>query len=344
MNIVALGDINDGCFYHRCVLPMAFFDLPKENRLITNSLEDQSIFDRADIIFINRGLYQLPAEALDWKRSKCGFKIVLDLDDWWELDPHHIGYNEYREGHAQLTIDNIKVADLVTVTHDRLADKVRPYNANVVVMNPGLPYGVGQFEVPKAPSESGCTRFVYCGSMTHERDLELLRHPMKRVYGDKQLRDRMHMTFTGYTDAKECKHIADKMLHSFTHGLKMKGNIRGTLPVSEYMALYSETDVSIIPLLDTEFNSMKSCLKILEAAAARNSVIVSGVHPYRDFEGLVEYVNRQTDWYKTFRYMADMRVKGIRDEIAADLRSHCESNYDVRVINKRRLATFAEII
>lgn len=339
MRVIGFGD-KEGCFYHRIWLPIGFLPIPREDKLVTNDVSNPDILKDWDIVYINRGLWEWDAEILSNFRKRYGFKLVIDLDDWWELDPFHIGYNAYKADFAKRTTDNLAVADIVTCTHERLAEKIRRYNKNVHVVRPALPYGSGQFDVKKDPSDK--MRVVYCGSLTHEKDVDILRFPMQRVQGDKALRDNLHMVFSGYTDDPAYKSIADRMLHSFTCGLKIPGEIRGHREVYEYMNLYEDTDVSLIPLLPTEFNSMKSCLKILEGAAAGDAVVVSRVDPYLGFpEDAVCYVDSQKDWYGYLKAL--VKFPSERKRIAQKLREYCESEYNMEDVSKQRLDLFNNI-
>ena len=340
MKILGLSDKNDGCSYHRVMLPLGYLPIPKEDKLITNVLSDD-VFSRGwDIVWFNRGVYDRPAEQMADLRKKHGFKLVVDMDDWWELDPFHIGYDAYKLEYGKLTIANIEVADLVTCTHERLAEKISRYNKNVHVVRPALPYGEGQFDVNCDPSE--VTRVVYCGSLTHQKDVDLLRFPMQRVQGDKSLRDKLHMVFSGYTDDPGYKPIADRMLHAFTCGLKIPGEIRGHREVHEYMNLYEDTDISMIPLIATEFNSMKSCLKVLEAACSDNAVIVSKVDPYLGFpKDTVCYVEGQSDWYGYLKTLS--KFPGERKRLATKLRQYCESEYNMADVSNERLTLFKNL-
>jgi hypothetical protein len=340
VRVLGIGD-KEGCFYHRVWMPMGFLPIPREDKLVTNDVSNPEILKGWDILYINRGLWEWDAERLVEFRKEYGFKLVVDLDDWWELDPFHIGYNAYKADFAKRTTDNLTIADLVTCTHERLAEKIRRYNKNVVVVRPALPYGQGQFEVKKDPSEK--MRVVYCGSLTHEKDVDLLRFPMQRVNSDSKLKDSLFMVFSGYTDDPNYKTIADRMLHAFTCGLKIPGEIRGHREVMEYMNLYDDTDVSLIPLLPTEFNSMKSCLKILEAAASNNAVVVSKVDPYLGFPNdTVCYVDSQKDWYGYLKALAQFPSERLR--FANRLREYCEATYNMEDVSKERYTHFKNLL
>jgi hypothetical protein len=339
MEILGVGAKNDGCSYHRIFLPIAYMD--KTRGKITNNLAEDG-FDGWDILYLNRLIYNMPTEHLKGLRDKYGFKLVVDMDDHWVLNHGHILKELYDSELTPKVIECMKLADLVTCTHERLYKEIKDLTGGRVEVLPNaLPYGDGQFMVKKEPAEK--MRIVYCGGLTHRDDMRLLKNPMKRVSDDKPLSNKLHMVFGGYSDQKEAKPICDDMLHSFTNGLKIPGEIRGARHVFEYMEIYEDTDVSIVPLLESKFNANKSNLKVLEAAACNNACIVSKVHPYLGFpDDTVLYVERQGDWYKHIKFLVDN--PNARLDYAARLREYCEEHFNLFKVSKTRREVFDNLI
>jgi glycosyltransferase involved in cell wall biosynthesis len=330
MEILGIGAKNDGCSYHRVFLPVAYMD--KTRGKITNNL-NEDVFDGWDILLINRLIYNFSIEQLKSLKHKFGFKFVVDMDDHWILNHGHILKDLYDSDLTPKVIDCMKFADLVTCTHERLAADISHINPNVEVLPNALPYGDGQFSVKCEASDK--MRIIWCGGLTHQQDMRLLKNPMKRVATDSSLSKKVHMVFGGYTDQKDAKPIADDMLHSFTCGLKIPGEIRGARHVFEYMEIYEDTDVSVVPLLPSKFNSSKSNLKVLEAAACGNACIVSRVDPYLGFpEDTVLYVDNQADWYRHIKYLADN--PNARIDRAAKLQEYCHEHYNLFTVSKKR--------
>jgi glycosyltransferase involved in cell wall biosynthesis len=119
------------------------------------------------------------------------------------------------------------------------------------------------------------------------------------------------------------------MVSIMTVGLKIPGVIIPARTPWDYMEMYEQMDIVVIPLQDTPFNRMKSNLKILEAAAKRLPVVVPRVHPYLDFpEDIVCYVDSQGDWYRHMnRLVRDPEERKARGQMLHD---YCRANYDVR--------------
>jgi glycosyltransferase involved in cell wall biosynthesis len=322
MRIIGLIDEHSGPAYHRIKLPLLLMDGPDCH--LTNVLREEELQKGCDLLYISRyAQHNKLQQVLDWKND-YEFKLVVDVDDYWILDTHHILYERWKENNIpQLFIDYIKASDAVTTTHERLREKILPYNSNVEIFPNAIPLGYEQFNINKTQCDK--VRFFWQGSQTHRRDIELLRNPLKRCSDLNIL-----MVLAGYS-----KGYADwdEMASAYTNSLRLNGAILPGTNVNEYYKNYEYCDVALIPLLDTTFNNMKSNLKILEAAAAGAPVIVSKVNPYLNFEG-VNYVTSQQDWYKFIKMYA--KNKGMMYEQGEALFYYCNEHYNFYKINELR--------
>jgi glycosyltransferase involved in cell wall biosynthesis len=273
MRIITVGQRNSGVSFHRLFNPVIY--LPKEYAIMTDVLTEEELEKGYDILFINRYMAGMEVEEVVRLREKYGFKLVVDVDDYWNLDAWHILYGKYP---TQKVIDHIKVADLVTCSNNDLAVQIDELNKNWVVIPNALPYGEDQFTDVKTESEK--VRFVYAGSVTHEKDIAILKNPMKRVAGDSMVKNNSTFILCGYSEDKEVVNAWGRMINDYMCGFKVNGYIRGALPVDQYMNFYNEADACLVPLVDSKFNSMKSNLKVLEAATKNAPVICSNVNPY----------------------------------------------------------------
>jgi hypothetical protein len=267
----------------------------------------------------------------EW-RKKYGFKLVVDNDDYWKLDPSHILYERYVLNDVPEQIINwLKIADLCTVTHERLAEEVYAYNQNVEILPNAIPYGEEQFKDYKTESE--LVRLFWSGSGTHGKDMEILRNPMKRINFP------VKTVIAGFNEGE--KPIWDGMIAAFTNGLKLNPKIYNYNEVTSYMAAYCDSDISLIPLIDSKFNSMKSNLKVLETAAKKNPAIVSNVHPYKGFYPAC-HVNSQKDWYYWIKLLT--KDPDARKSYGNALYDYCNKNFNLHEVNKRRFAIYNKLI
>lgn len=328
MRILAVTQKNSGVGYHRIMMPLTY--LKKDYCLITDQLNDEVLEKGFDILVVNRMLNGItPEQLVEW-RNKYNFKLVVDNDDFWNLDVTHPLYLRYQLNNIPDLIKGyIKIADLCTCTHERLADEIYKLNANVHILPNALPYGEEQFLDKKIPSDK--VRFFWSGSDTHQEDLKILREPIKRF---NQLNVKMVMA--GYVE----NDIWNNMAFYFSAGRKLDTQIYRYNEVVNYMTAYGDSDISLIPLKDTYFNSMKSNLKVLETAAKKNPAIVSKVNPYLDLPVL--YVEKQSDWFKHARslvYNADLR-----ESLGQQLYDFCNKHYNLHLINSKRLDIYSKLL
>ena len=269
---------------------------------------------------------------MDAWRTKYGFKLIVDNDDYWYLDPSHILHERYVLNNvSQQIIGWLRIADLCTVTHERLAEEVKPYNTNIEIVPNAIPYGEEQFKDFKKDSE--LVRLFWSGSGTHGKDLEILRNPMKRINFP------VRTVIAGFNEGE--KPIWDGMICAFTNGLKLNPTIYNYNAVTEYMAAYADSDISLIPLIDSKFNSMKSNLKVLETAAKKNPAIVSNVHPYKGFYPAC-HVNSQKDWYYWIKLLT--KDPDARKSYGNALYEYCNKNFNLHEVNKHRFAIYKKLI
>lgn len=326
MRILVITQQNSGVGYHRLMLPIYF--MPKTFALFTDTLTDEVLADGYDILLVNRFIPNVHIDKLKEYKDKYGFKLIIDIDDYWNLDSWHILYNVYP---TDVILEHIKIADLVTCTNELLWNEIRPHNSNVAILPNALPFGEDQFTDIR--TESDKVRFVYVGSITHEKDLKLVQFPLKKVLSDVQLKDKVNFRLCGYDDPNPySRMIWHKMIHYFTAGLKL-GDVQKALQVTEYMNFYNEADCSVVPLVRSRFNVMKSNLKVLEAACKKIPVIVSNVPPYDSCEKAIK-INTQTDWYREIKKVATDSI--YRQESGLANYEWCNEHFNLHKVNEKR--------
>ena len=333
MRILVITKENSGVGYHRLMLPIYF--MPKTFAMFTDVLSEEVLSEGYDIVLINRLIPEMHIDTLKEYREKYGFKLVIDIDDYWHLDSWHILYGAYP---TEAVIEHIKIADLVTCTNELLWNEIRPLNSNVAILPNALPFGEDQFTDVRTQSDK--VRLVYVGSITHEKDLKLVQFPMKKVLSDSTLKSKVNMTICGLDDPNPYSRMVwHKMIHYFTAGLKL-GDVRRALPVREYMNFYNEADCSIVPLVRSRFNVMKSNLKVLEAACKKIPVIVSNVPPYDTCEKAIK-INNQTDWYKEMKKIATDSI--YMQEMGLANFEWCNEHFNLHKVNEKRKQLYASL-
>jgi len=351
MNIIGLNNKNSGCGYHRVIIPLAC--MQDVTTYATNIITEDKI-NGWDIFLYNR-MCQYDSDWNEFKRiMNC--KVVLDLDDYWILPPNHMNYKLYEDSRARIE-NNIRHADMVTVTNKSLYDKVYPLNSNVHIFPNGIPFNLDQFNDNRRIDDR--VRIFWCGSITHEHDIRMLRNPVQKL---KVHADKIKMVIGGWQDATETRErflkneakpiemmaaehseqIWKRMFSAFTAGGSLPyAKLHGTGP-NNYMQMYENADIMVIPLEDSEWHACKSNLKILEAASKRIPCIVSNVLPYSaDGDAPVLWVNSQKDWFSHLNYL--ILNPEARIEYGNKLYEWAYAKYNIVDINARRRAAFESL-
>ena len=334
MRIITVGQRNSGVSFHRLFNPIIY--LPKDYAMMTDVLTEKELEKGYDIVFINRYIAGTEVDELVRLRDKYGFKLVVDIDDYWHLDPWHILYGKYP---YKKVIDHIKIADLVICSNNELAVQVADLNPNWIVVPNALPYGEDQFTDVK--TESDRVRFVYAGSITHEKDIAILKNPMKRVATDVITKNNSRFILCGYSEDKKLEQVWGRMINDYLCAFKVDGYIRSALPVDQYMNFYNEADACLIPLVDSKFNSMKSNLKVLEAATKNAAVIASNVKPYSQCPYIIP-IGHQGGWFENIKKVVKDAI--YRQEMGIANGEWCRENFDLVKVNKLRTQVFESII
>ncbi|MFT3679444.1 MAG: glycosyltransferase [Ferruginibacter sp.] len=295
---------------------------------ITNNLKQEDFEKGCDIFIYNRTIPDEVIPVVSELKERYGFRICVDIDDHWKLDPHHILYDHFQETEfAKQQIEHIMNADLVTVTHERLAAAVMEYNKNVHILPNAIP-NQGQFDIERTKSE--VTRLFWQGSVTHKADIEILDRPINALA---PIFPKIKMIMAGWMDGEPDWH---SMVHSYTAGFKHCYKIIPGKHVAEYYSNYAEADICLIPLVNSPFNRMKSNLKVLEAANLGLPVICSHVHPYLDLP--VIYAKNTTEWVVAINRLVASKKR--QKEAGQELKEFVDKHYNFEKINRERKQLF----
>lgn len=271
----------DGCTFHRVYSPNLYVD---HDVRYTAAITD-SLLEWCDVLMYNRISFIAP-DFLRKKAKELNFRIWVDNDDIIDLPKDHPNYAIFSKSKAGLTIrGHLMNADAVITTHDRLADSMRVLNDNIHVLPNTLPYGDGQF-VKRERHRYDRIRLVYAATPMNYRNVDMMAGVMKRLEG-------VEVVIVGYSEDQYYRHIVKYLTDD---GKIPYTTVPWTKDIKRYMDGYVG-DVMILPSRQTEFNSMKSNLKILESGAVGMPIIVSENDPYLGWgnDG-VNYANSTGQW------------------------------------------------
>ena len=197
----------------------------------------------------------------EWRRWKGKTKLVYETDDHiLNVDtsalPHLID-----EKRLSTVRECMRLSDLITVSTEALAEEVRKYNDNVVVLPDHIHEDLLKIERPHRDNVTIC----WAGGSSHLQDLVRIEDPMREFLADNPDVD-MHFLGMDYSPL-------------------FRRQCRFTLWHEDIWEYYKKIDgdIGIAPLVDTAFNRCRAPIKALEYAALGIPTVASDVAPYRSF-------------------------------------------------------------
>lgn len=336
MKILALYRKNSACDYHRIFMPFRF--LPLEDGEEIKIKEDDEIlsitdFEGVDLVVFNRHP-TAEMEKFVELRERYGFKIWVDVDDSWSLDKSHYLYDSWSKSNvSQLIERSISMADVVTVTNQRLVRKATTLNSKCVIIPNALPIGFEQFRADR--TESSKTRFIYTGGPSHVGDLRLIESFFKATGSGLSFKEKAKFIMCGYEIAYN-----SVPLRQMNDIMSSAANYQSlpSLSLNNYMEHYNQGDIVISPLMSTEFNWCKSNLKVIEAGCMGLPIIVSSTYPYlEDYEMKnkgIFFCTTAAEWYETALDLIENPEKIAQS--GEQLYDYVRRKYDLLKVNNLR--------
>lgn len=296
MQVFAYED-GTACGYYRIRLP---FDHMKANGLAVEYAREGTAPEGSVIVGQRVG-----GEGFmpHWLKAWRSHKLVWETDDdLWTIDPKNFRAtrNFTPERLAELE-QAASVAHLVTVSTEPLAEVMRQYNPNVIVIPNHIDGALLDIERP------GRDRLTigWAGGDSHLKDWAMVA-PKLRRFLDRNAAVDFHSIGANYLIANE---------------------IRGRhTPWSTDLFDYYRTidfDIGIAPLTSSRFNQSKSAIKAMEYAALGIPVIASNEAPYQPFviDGVTGFlVDREHEWEARLRDLVN--DEAMREEMGAAAKEH----------------------
>lgn len=268
----------------------------------------------------------MSAKFLDQMRSKYGFKIIVDTDDWWEVQKDHPLYEKWRKSAVSLQIQShLLNADAVTCTTERLLDIV-PNNAYVIPN--GLNYGKGQFRYRKQ-KKGDRVRLLYASTVMNYSNTAIIASAMKRI---KHLP--IEVVIAGHHESP----FFDILVSNLTAGGEIPYRFTKWADSESYMLNY-EGDIGILPSKPTLFNSYKSNLKVLEFAALKIPAVVSNCDPYLRLP--VNYFTGENEFVEQVTKLVESEE--LRESCGKELFDFCKKNYSLSGFSDTRLKAYDDV-
>jgi len=305
---------HSGCGWYRIMLPLGQLrQLGHETRW--GFKMEQPDMEGADVI-VGQRVFK-PGPTIRWQelasRSNRDYLLVYEVDDdLWSVDTRNAAGQVFSQPVVRENITkNVRAADLVTVSTEPLAQVIRRFNPNVVVLPNAIPSDMLSWRTGR---HEGRFTVGWQGGPTHDRDWEAAAEPVKRWFNSaKALEYPVEMHTLGAVPA----HFPEVMPHRHTDWMPKMDQY--------YRAL--DWHVALAPLAPTRFNRSKSALRALEAAMLGFPVVASNVEAYGDFvqHGMTGFlVSRPSDWDRWLTELVN--DQSMRDEMGARARDYARQH------------------
>jgi glycosyltransferase involved in cell wall biosynthesis len=248
-----------------------------------------------------------------------GVKVIVDVDDYWDLgNDHPMSITAREKNWKEPIINHVKQADYVTTTTEIFKNTILPLNPNVLVFPNAIDPNEEQF-IPK-PTYSDKLRFgIICGS-SHEKDIDILRGVIRSL--PKDVLDQMQIVLCGFdtrgtlsTINSQTKEITTRDIYPqesvwYRYEQIVTDNYSTVSPehkqflnmfipqsefpnkneayrrcwtkdISQYATHYNNIDVLLVPLKENKFNAQKSQLKVIECGFFHKAIIAQNFVPYQ---------------------------------------------------------------
>lgn len=282
------------------------------------NLNDLEYLSQFDIIIGGKDLfpYEKAIEILP-KLKEVNTKVIIDIDDYWTLNPSHPQYHYSKEiKYGEKVVKFIPLVDYITTTTDYFADEIRKFNNNVVVFPNAIDPTSKKFQIKEEKSDR--IRVAFLGGSTHLKDLEILKPAFVSI--NEKYKDRLQTVLCGFDTRGEtyerqangqvikrafkpkeiCWYEYEKIFTAnykhlskeyFDFLMKFKNEEYPdvaneqyrrvwTKPMSTYSLNYNLFDISLAPLELNKFNLCKSQLKVIEAGFFKKAFVGSEISPY----------------------------------------------------------------
>lgn len=250
--------------------------------------------------------------------QKSGTKVVMDIDDYWHMPVGHPLHARYKElGYAKHQLSLARVVDYVTTTTPIFAQEIKKIGVkNVMVIENSIDPEEPQFK--GITQESDKVRIGWLGGSSHKPDIDLMTGMANRM--ETTFKGQYQMVLCGYdlrgnitevlpNGQKRQRPIKPWETPWFAYEAVLTNNYKNlddeyrehllkfnkdieyndsdkpyrrvwTQPINKYALGYTQFDISLAPLVENDFNKMKSELKAIESGFYKKALIAQDFGPY----------------------------------------------------------------
>jgi len=301
MNIVQLTEVQSGCYKWRGAIPAKYLR-QRGHRVEIFSGGTQSYQVPDAMVFFRTHFMETYKLVEECRRHSV--RIVFDTDDALDLVPKE------NLNHASLQLKIpvfeflLREADVVTTTTPTLAEHLRRWSSNVVV----IPNSVDPDEWKPVPKSAG-VRVGWTGSPTHFVDLSVALDAIRKlqkqysftfvlqgICNETSLDELQEILVASWGKAYFNSAAGKPMKHFLSQLSEIRYEFHPYVPIDLHPQKVCDLglDIGIAPLIGDRFNENKSCIKYYEYAMSGAVTVASKVLPYSTEVPITAKNNRES--------------------------------------------------
>jgi len=259
--------------------------------------------------------------------------LVLEMDDWFfDIPPYNMASGPYKPNSTPEAIayEQLKLSDYVICSTQYLVKKIYQIlpNKQCYVVPNSIDFDIWDNLTKKTidhEKNPDLVRIIYTGCANHSGDIDIVEDVIIEL-----LKEFPNLEFWYPNQRFECfKNCDSERLKKFI----------GWSPLSKFPQMISdwEPDIGVAPLLDNEFNRVKSNLRWLEYSGLKIPTIASKVYPFvnsiKDGKDGIIISNSKQQWYEAIRGL--IVEKGKRAKIGEAAYHRVKKDFNMDDIAKR---------
>lgn len=327
------NNLDNGCYWVRNYLPAEALKkighyVRIDNKITKHTYKyigsghlDTEPIDWCDVFVLVRH-YDQPIDIIeqlvDYAKEQ-GKLVVYETDDLIQsIEESNPMYKAVKKNEEKV-VQMIKMADVCTTTTEKIANQIRKYNKNVVV----LPNCVDPKLWKKRKGGNKRVLVGWQGSSSHIADLLEVIDPIielqKEIEFDFVIFGLAPLQWSEYIEHLKIKHSLSlqenpnaKPAEWFSKTMELDEKLKELrwfhqpfVGIKEFSAKLSELnfDIGICPITETDFNEGRSAIKFYEYAMVGTVTLASKVGSY--IEECLTVKNRHTKWKSSLRRLIE---------------------------------------
>lgn len=237
----------------------------------------EDVINNYDILIYN---WDINFTSEELKEIQKSVKIIYSLNQHFDFIPGDPTYKNKSDRYIvnHVIKERLYESDAIIVPTERLLFESFKYNDNVAV----LPNFLNKEKEYPKKSPSDKLRIGILGDISNKPNWFTLKNMLNKCNKNKEIYENCEFIIAGYED-NNSDWLEVEKLFTFNKNLKVKTLYK----TNDYMELYGEIDILLLPLVLHDYNLNKSALKLAECTVTKTIPLGSSLYSIKELKGIV---------------------------------------------------------